>query len=344
MAKTVAGRFQLARFEALMNSSDIYEQSLEASKAEEGTATYDRMQETYKESMEGRLNTLHATIEGIFTKAFSTDDFYGLIDAAQALADTFDNLIQAIGGGNTALIGLGAVLTKVLGKNIAQGIGNSVLNRQTNQLAQSNMNAAIQNARATAAVGGIGTNSQYMNSMSMNIANMQKNMGSVNAEQLEKINAATEKHISIMTEAAIAEEKFARALEVAEVTIQSEGVALEKTGSLTEKYAVILKQLAEAEADGVGYAAAQSDMYKAIENDVKKLALSMVNYTDSLQKALKEGDLTGTQLQKLSRNAQNLNLVVKELAKSEGLSAERKQELTSVSEVLSAITKGEVTN
>lgn len=342
VAKTVAGRFQLARFEALMNSADIYEKSLKVSQAEQGTDTYDRMQETYKESMEGRLNTLSATIEGIFTKAFNTDDFYSLIDAATALAETFDNLVQAIGGGNSALTALGAVLTRVFSKNIAQGIGNSVLNRQTNQLAQNNMMTAVQNAKMTAAVGGIGTSSAYMNNMSMNVANVQKNMGTASPEQLEKINAAAQKHINIMTEAAVAEKEFASALEVAEIAIKSQGVTVQATGSLSEKYTAILKRLAEAEADGVGYEAAQSEMYKAIEADVKKLSLSLNEYANSLEKALTGEKLSEKQLQNLSRNAKNLNLVIKELAESETLSAERKEQLASVSKVLSAITRGEV--
>ena len=88
VATTVAGRFQLARFEALMNSQDIYKNAVGVARAETGTETYDRMQDTYRESLEGRSKALQAEVERVFLNAFNTDSFYGLIDAATTLTSS----------------------------------------------------------------------------------------------------------------------------------------------------------------------------------------------------------------------------------------------------------------
>ena len=85
-----------------MNRADIYEKSANISRAETGTETYDRMQETYRNSLEGRSNALTAAIEEIFLNAFETDSFYGLVDATTAVISVFGDLVKAIGGGGSA--------------------------------------------------------------------------------------------------------------------------------------------------------------------------------------------------------------------------------------------------
>lgn len=343
LAKTVAGRFQLARFEALMNSADIYENALKVSQAETGTDTYDRMQETYRDSMEGRLNALSATVEGIFTKAFNTDDFYGLIDAATALAETFDNLIQAIGGGNAALTALGAILTKVFANNIAQGIGNTVMNRQTNQMVSSNMDTLMTNARLTAAQGGAGIGSSYMNSMTNNVANVQRYMGSASKEQLEMLDATVQKHITIMTEASIAEEKFSSTLEAVEVLLRSNQQYITGNGTAMERYSTIIQELANAEADQEAYTAAQNELYKALEADVKMLTDSLIGLADGFTRAGETGQLDNEVLTQLQTKSGSLSLIVRELAESELVSADRRTQLLRVSQALMNIQKGEIT-
>ncbi len=121
-----------------MNRSDLYKEYLAASQNETGTATMDMMQDVYEKSMQGRLNRLQASIEGIFTNAFDTDNFYALIDAATLLTETFDNLIQSIGGGSNALLGLGAIITRVFSRQIGQGIANTIANRATNAQGRDN--------------------------------------------------------------------------------------------------------------------------------------------------------------------------------------------------------------
>ena len=344
LAKTVAGRFQLARFEALMNSADIYEKSLKTSQQETGTEVYDRMQETYRDSMEGRLNALSATIEGIFTKAFDTDDFYGLIDAATLLAETFDNLIQSIGGGSNALLGLGAIITKVFSKNIAQGIGNSVLNRQTNQLAKENLNTQIGNAQAQLRGQGLNTDNQYMNNMANNIAKVQQYMGNMSQEQLDKLNASAQKHIGIMSEAAVAEKEFQSVLEAVEIGIRAEEVSLEGAITVEERYAIALKEMAQAKADGVSYNLQESEMYQALTSDVEKLARGLVTLTNAFENNVKAGNINADTLKQMQTQAAGLNGIIQELIESEKLDEERVKELSNAQKILTQIEQGQITS
>lgn len=136
IATTLAGKYQLARFEALMNRSDMYNEYKSASQNADGTL--DVMNEKYVNSIEGKMNKLQATFEETLGKFFETDDFYGFIDGLTTVINLFNDLTEAIGGGATALTGLGAILTKTFSGSIANSIGNFVSNRQRESLKKSN--------------------------------------------------------------------------------------------------------------------------------------------------------------------------------------------------------------
>lgn len=136
IATTLAGKYQLARFEALMNRSDMYNQYKGASQNAEGTL--DVMNEKYMNSLEGRMNKLQATFEETINGFFQTDNFYGFIDVLTTIINLFNDLTDAIGGGATALTGLGAILTKTFSGSIANSIGNFVSNRRRESLKKSN--------------------------------------------------------------------------------------------------------------------------------------------------------------------------------------------------------------
>lgn len=136
IATTLAGKYQLARFEALMNRSDMYNEYKNASQNADGTL--DVMNEKYMNSLEGRMNKLQATFEETINRFFETDNFYGFIDVLTTIINLFNDLTDAIGGGATALTGLGAILTKTFSGSIANSIGNFVSNRRRESLKKSN--------------------------------------------------------------------------------------------------------------------------------------------------------------------------------------------------------------
>lgn len=137
IATTLAGKYQLSRFEALMNRSDLYEQYKDSSANAEGTL--DVMNEKYVNSLQGKMNSLQASFEGVINNVLETDDFYEIIEALTEVIDLFDDLIDAIGGGGQALAAFGAIATKTFSKNISAGITNTVSNIKMNKQRSDNV-------------------------------------------------------------------------------------------------------------------------------------------------------------------------------------------------------------
>lgn len=203
ISTVIAGRYQLSRFQALMNRSDLYQDYLGASENAEGTA--DQMQEIYADSMEGRLNQLQATAEGIFNDIFNTDDFYGMIDALTTVLDLTNQWVNAIGGGGVALQGLGAIATRVFSDNIAQSIGNFVQNRNVTRQQQQNKDNALNQLRQ-AGIEDVDAdrNKDAIDFITTGLANASK----MSVEQQEAYNKAVETTISLKQQQAAQENEI----------------------------------------------------------------------------------------------------------------------------------------
>ena len=201
VATTVAGRFQLARFEALMNSQGIYRSALSAARNEQGTTTYDRMQETYRDSMQGRMNALTASVEEVFNNLFTTDSFYGAIDAVNGLVDVLNDLIESVGGGSNALSGFGLIFAQIFNTQIARGINNFVQNRQLKSAQQEQVNLIQQSSNAVLRGNGFAFRTDLgPNGISAKSAQLEQNIAQVGryapimtVEQMNKLSESSEK-------------------------------------------------------------------------------------------------------------------------------------------------------
>lgn len=149
IATTLAGKYQLSRFEALMNRSDLYKEYKQSAQEGKDKGTLDVMNEKYINSLEGRLNQLQSSVEGIFNNLFNTDDFYDFLGGLSQAVDLMDQFTQSIGGGSTALTALGAIGTKIFSTQIGTGIANMANNisgskkEEQNALARKQMLDAI---------------------------------------------------------------------------------------------------------------------------------------------------------------------------------------------------------
>lgn len=203
ISTVIAGRYQLSRFQALMNRSDLYQDYLGASQNAEGTA--DQMQEIYADSMEGRLNQLQATAEGIFNDIFNTDDFYGMIDALTTVLDLTNQWVNAIGGGGVALQGLGAIATRVFSDNIAQSLSRFTQNRDTARQQQQNKDNALNQLRQAGIEDvNAGRNKDAIDFITTGLANASK----MSVEQQEAYNKAVETTISLKQQQAAQENEI----------------------------------------------------------------------------------------------------------------------------------------
>ena len=186
-AQTLAGKFQMNRFLALMENSDMYREYLGYSQNASGTL--DQMQAEYADSMEGRLNKLYATFEGLVTDIVNTDTFYPLIDGLTKLAEALDTVFKAVGDGPTIILGLASALTRLFSSQIAQGINDFNINQAINrQRAENFQNSA-------AALNGLGVinpnpnnaNSQQILTYAQKMNEMQPYLSQDQAKQSNEI-------------------------------------------------------------------------------------------------------------------------------------------------------------
>ena len=136
IGQTLAGKFQLTRFEALMNRSDLYNQYKAGS--ENASGTLDVMNEKYVDSLQGKLNKLQTTFEGIINSLGNSSDFYGFIDGLSTALDLMQKLIDSIGGGSAALTLFGATASRVFNKQIAHGLTAMAQNFSLGQIKENN--------------------------------------------------------------------------------------------------------------------------------------------------------------------------------------------------------------
>lgn len=145
IAQTVAGKFQLSRFEALMNRGDLYDEYKKASQTADGTL--DQMNEEAINSMAGKSKQILNNVEGITGALFNTDDVYPVLDGVRDLLGLTKEFIDAVGGGKTVMLGVYSLMTRMFGDQMASGISNIIKNMNTAQMIQNNNLVAMQQAR-----------------------------------------------------------------------------------------------------------------------------------------------------------------------------------------------------
>ena len=138
VATTLAGKYQLSRFEALMNSSDMYEEYKQSAQEGKDKGTLDVMNEKYVDSLQGKLNQLQSTVEGIFTNFINSDDFYGFIDGLTNALNLINSMVDSLGNVQNILLGIGAVGGTVFRKQIGTGISNVITNVSRGKTIQEN--------------------------------------------------------------------------------------------------------------------------------------------------------------------------------------------------------------
>ena len=136
LAQTVAGVRQYNQLIALMSNWETFEDNLNI--ATNATGTLTKQQEIYMESMEAHLDKLSASAERVFNAFSDTDAINGLIDGVDLLVSGLANYLESLGGLGGILFKIGAIGSKVFGKQIAQGLATTItkLKESSNELEQ----------------------------------------------------------------------------------------------------------------------------------------------------------------------------------------------------------------
>ena len=120
-AQALAGKHQVNRFMALMENADMY-QEYKGATGVSASGTLEQMNAKHLDSLQGRMTKLQASLEGLFSSIFNTDDIYPWIDKAQDAVDLLQKFFDALGGGKTILLGMATLFGKLFNQNIAHSI------------------------------------------------------------------------------------------------------------------------------------------------------------------------------------------------------------------------------
>lgn len=278
-AQSLAGKYQVNRFVSLMDNSDMYREYLGAT-GSSATGTLDQMSEEVANSIEGRSAKLQASLEGLFSTIFNTDDIYPWMDAAQGAIDLLQQFFDALGGGKTVLLGITSLLMQIFSKNMAQEINNAVTNRAVQQQKLEN----LQNSQAAlTTLGAANPNPNDANSQNiLNFAQyMQANAKNFNAEQMDQANSILQELVQNSNAATMAADKLKESLSVIGTGITATTGESILAPFLDSEGAVNATLLSEALQNMSQSEVAE--MFSHIQEDIRPARESLLEFNKALQ-------------------------------------------------------------
>lgn len=153
LAQTMAGQRQMNNLIALFDHWDTYTKQLNISLQAQGTL--DEKNARYMESLAAHTKQLQAAQEGLIQSFADSDSFKGFIDIGTNVINLFTKFIDTIGGGGTAVLGLGSIFTSVFSGVISRQINNFVTNIQNAKSNQQQLKQVIEQTQNMAQMEGI---------------------------------------------------------------------------------------------------------------------------------------------------------------------------------------------
>ena len=153
LAQTMAGQRQMNILMSLFQNWDMYTKELNVSLQSQGTL--DQKNAIAMESLAAHTRSFQAATEGLIQSLTNADSFKGFIDLGTGAVNILTRLVDAIGGGGTAILGLGSIFTSVFSGIIGRQLNNFIINLQNAKYNQEQLNQVIQNTKTMASIEGI---------------------------------------------------------------------------------------------------------------------------------------------------------------------------------------------
>lgn len=128
LATTMGGQRQVNQLIALFDNWTTYSELLNTSLESEGTLA--EKNSIYLESLGAKMEQLGAAGERVKASLIDSESFGNVIELLTTGTNLLGTFIQAIGGGGTALLGLGGIATQVFSGVISKEINNAIVNFQ----------------------------------------------------------------------------------------------------------------------------------------------------------------------------------------------------------------------
>lgn len=139
LAQTMAGQRQFNNLVALFDNWGQYQDMLNTSM--NATGSLEQKNSVYMESLQAHTNQFNTAVQGLNQSLADTDSWKNVIDFGTQFINILTKLSDSIGGGGTALLGLGGILGRVFNKNITDEINNVVTRFQDLKANASALNA-----------------------------------------------------------------------------------------------------------------------------------------------------------------------------------------------------------
>lgn len=128
LATTMGGQRQVNQLMALFDNWTTYSELLNTSLESEGTLA--QKNSVYLESLGAKMEQLGAAGERVKASLIDSESFGNVIELLTTGTNLLGTFIQAIGGGGTALLGLGGIITQVFSGVLSKEINNAIINYQ----------------------------------------------------------------------------------------------------------------------------------------------------------------------------------------------------------------------
>ena len=120
LAQVMAGQRQYSNLISLFDNWDKYLQSVNTSLNSQGTLN--EKNDRYLESLQAHMQQLSTEAERTYDILFDEEAVKGWVDAFDGALNIFNDFIEGIGGGNTALAYFGTLVASIFNKQIVQAI------------------------------------------------------------------------------------------------------------------------------------------------------------------------------------------------------------------------------
>lgn len=126
LAQTVAGVRQYTQLVTLMDNWDFMGENLKTAMSADGEL--DNQAEIYAESWQAARDEVRAAAEELYTKLLDDDFFIGFLNGIEKVIDGVSGLVDAFGGLGGVLTTIGAYVTRIFQKEMAQGLRTTAQN------------------------------------------------------------------------------------------------------------------------------------------------------------------------------------------------------------------------
>lgn len=128
LSQAMAGTRQYNNLLALFDNWDNYTKAVETSRNAVGILQ--EQQDTYMEGTQAHLKQLKTAQEDLYDSLLKAEDINSVVDAFANITKAATAFVDTVGGGKNVLLGLGAIVTQVFGKQFSSSIATSIINLQ----------------------------------------------------------------------------------------------------------------------------------------------------------------------------------------------------------------------